>query len=128
MSADYILHGSALWFYEWEISNAGLLAYTGQLGVPFHKHKGNIYLTDNAIVIAGDDAFEIELSAIGELYLGCDDVYKPEYLKNFGYFIKPPRIKFASNRSGLNKIYLIISNGIINTNAKWYKTLVSLLS
>lgn len=129
MEPGCILKAKAFWCHYYEILKATTLQrFSGQLGVTFHKHQGNIYLTDTAILIDGDETLQITLSSIRELYLGCDEVFRPEYLKSFGYFTKPLRVEFYIDPAKCNQIYFFINQGIINKNIKWYDTLVAMLS
>ncbi|MFT4093168.1 MAG: hypothetical protein QM640_05975 [Niabella sp.] len=128
-AGEYILKGMALWSYDHEILNAASWQkYSGQLGVSFHRHRGKIYLTDIAIVIDGANFLQIALSSLREIYLGCDEIYQPGYLKNFGLWTKPLRLQYYVGTAAVSQIYLMINQGIVNKNPIWYDAIVSMLS
>lgn len=72
---------------------------------PLSRHYGAFYLTDNAIILEGEnDHIKIYLTEINQLFLGFDDVYSNASAKNFGLFWKPLRITFDDSKV----IYLVI--------------------
>ncbi|RYG09328.1 MAG: hypothetical protein EOO07_24065, partial [Chitinophagaceae bacterium] len=90
-----ILTGSALWCFDFEIQNRNrnedfTFHFSGVK--PFHRHHGEIYLTESAIKIFGDDEIELSFNDLNQLYLGFDECYTPSLSKNFGMFWQPLRL------------------------------------
>ena len=135
MAVEFILQGKVIWSYDYEMTGftpaQKLMTGLSGIGGPLHNHKGYIALTDEQILIEGNDNDEnliIPLTSINELYLGYDDIYTSYSVKNAGLFWQPLRLEYFGSNSQTNKIYLIIDYmGFYSHNQKWYDSLVSML-
>jgi hypothetical protein len=135
MADELILQGSVMWSFDYEVMEytpgQKLISGLSGFGGPLHNHQGNIGLTDESIIIEADNDDEdlvISLSSINQVYLGYDDIYTAESVKNAGLFWKPLRLEYYSAAYQLQKIYLIIDYmGLYSHDKKWYETLVSML-
>ncbi|MFC6101101.1 hypothetical protein [Olivibacter domesticus] len=104
-----LFENQALWIHDFEIQN---MNYDERFSIrhfsfvpPLSKHSGNILLTEAEIILYGDEATNISLRNITELYYGFDELYTASSVKNFGIFWKPLRIKYNL----YNVIYLIVN-------------------
>jgi hypothetical protein len=135
MSEELILQGSVMWSYDYEVMEytpgQKLISGLSGFGGPLHNHKGNIGLTDESIIIEGDDDDDdlvISLSSINQIYLGYDEFYTADSVKNAGLFWKPLRLAYYSSSNQQQTIYLIIDYmGLYSHDKRWYETLVSML-
>lgn len=135
MPEQFILQGKVMWSYDYEMADftsaQKLMTGLSGIGGPLHNHKGYIALTDEQILIEGQDDDEdltIALTSINELYLGYDDIYTSDSVKNLGLFWQPLRLEYFDNNYQTNKIYLIIDySGFFSHNKKWYESLTSML-
>lgn len=120
--------GKTLWIHDHEIRQ---MYYHERVTVrhvsfvpPLSRHSGTIILTENNILLEGDESEVIPLASIEELYYGFDDLYTASSVKNFGMFWKPLRLKTGYN----NYIYLIINfNHFFTANERFLKLLKELL-
>ncbi len=123
-----ILSANVLWSFDQEVIERNSVNdigfhFTGAL--PFHRHGGEILLTENAINITGEDQLQVLLGELTELYHGFDDIYTPSLSKNFGMFWKPLRLTLNSG----TLLYLIIDYNMLGTKNKvWFDTLTNMLS
>lgn len=136
MSTEFILQGKVMWSYDYELMDytpeqklmTGIISFSG----PLHNHNGFIALTDETILIEGNDEhgnadLVISLISINEIYLGYDEVYNATSAKNAGLFWQPLRLEYLTNQNQLKKMYLIIDyNGLYTYNKKWYETLMTM--
>ncbi|OKS84978.1 hypothetical protein [Mucilaginibacter polytrichastri] len=134
MDTRFILQGKVLWSYADEYAQISegikFTAAIVSLGNPLHNHTGYIALTENQIIIEGQEGdldLTIPINAINEIYLGFDDVFTLTSLKNFGAFWQPLRLEFYAGHL-LQRVYLIIDhNGLIAHNKRWYEALINIL-
>ena len=123
-----ILSGTALWCFDFEVQNRNRnedFAFHFSGVKPFHRHVGEIYLTESYIKIVGDDEVEISFDDLTELYLGFDDKYTPSVSKNFGMFWQPLRLTINNEKY----LYLIIDFNFLGAKNKvWFNTMEELLS
>lgn len=123
-----VINGSALWSYEHEVRErdaADLLAAHTSFVLPFHRHKGQISLTEREIILDGDETIHIPLDGITQLYLGFDEVFTNNLAKNFGLTWQPLRLALADGRV----IYLLIDYSFgVTKNKLWYEGLKEFLS
>jgi len=106
---EILFESPVLWGYGFELeSKSGLNQIAAQFsGVPpIHEHSGNLVLTTGALQITGDEDLLISLTDIDQLYLGFDEIYPRNFVKNFGAFCQPLRIT-SSNGISESTIYLI---------------------
>lgn len=120
--------GNAYWAFDHEINdmnfNEKVLARQFSFTPPLSKHSGRIYLTDQSIIIDGDDELLIPFFEITEIYLGFDAVFTKASAKNFGLSWQPLRITLFNDSS----VYLIIDyNFISSANARFFNLLQELL-
>lgn len=101
--------GTVYWAFDYEIEemHQGERYFIRHLSfsAPLSRHQGNFYLTDNSIILesaAGN--ITIRLSEITQLYLGFDEIYSANSVKNFGLSWQPLRIIFKDDQV----IYLVI--------------------
>ena len=123
-----ILTGQVLWSYDHEVMNRNLLDNIGAQisGVkPFHRHSGEIILSEDKLYIFGDEALEISLASIDNIYLGFDEIFPPLLAKNAGLFWQPLRLKLL----GGQQLYLIIDFNMFGSkNQLWFDGLEEILS
>jgi hypothetical protein len=136
MAEEFVLQGKVMWSYDHEMieftSTQKLITGLSGIGGPLHNHQGYITLTDEQILIEGqeegDKDLNIPLGSINELYLGYDDVFTAGSVKNGGLFWSPLRIEYISNNYQTQKIYLIIDYmGLYSHNKRWYEALTTML-
>lgn len=60
-----------------------------------HNHQVDLKLTENQLLIEGNTMLTTNLVDIVQLYRGFDDLYKPNFIKNFGMFCQPLRIQYS---------------------------------
>lgn len=108
--------GEALWIHDYEIRE---MAYNDRFTSrhfsfvsPLSNHSGTIKLTEEEIILTGDENLVVPLGSIEQLYYGFDELYTPASVKNFGAFWKPLRITWGSDLF----IYLIINYKIFYTS------------
>lgn len=131
MSNQYILTGTALWCFDYELEQANLAdEFRGMMSftLPLHYHKGEIVLSNTSISINGDVDVFIPLKDLEQLFMGFDEHYKSTYVKNGGLFWQPLKLTFTSN--GLTQaVYLIIDyNWFTVQNKMWYNVLTEMFS
>lgn len=125
------LTGKVLWSYDYEVVQRSpkhhiLAHFSGVL--PFHAHKGVIYLTDKGLFIIGDADIQVPYNSFEQVYLGFDEIYPRTLVRNFGFFWRPLRIRFQDGFKP-ETIYLIINYNILGTsNQLWFNTLKEILS
>jgi hypothetical protein len=105
----YLFEAGVYWIYDHELElKTGLNQIAAQFsGVPpIHEHSGNLILTEQALQIEGDVDLHLRLSDIVQLYLGFDEQYQRNFIKNLGAFCQPLRIT-ANGGSEESCIYLI---------------------
>ncbi|MES2061774.1 MAG: hypothetical protein V4456_07630 [Bacteroidota bacterium] len=135
MADEFVLQGKVMWSYDYEMveftSAQKLITGLSGIGGPLHNHQGYITLTDEQLLIEGQEGDEdliIPLASINELYLGYDDVFTASSVKNGGLFWQPLRLEYFSSNYQTNKVYLIIDyNGFYSHNKRWYETLTTML-
>lgn len=116
--------GNVLWIHDYEIKN---MKYNERFTIrhfsftpPLSRHSGTILLTENAIVLDGDENLVVPLETIEQLYYGYDDLYTAASVKNFGVFWKPLRIRQGAK----DYTYLIINYRYFNTSNEQFLTLL----
>lgn len=125
---ETILTGSVWWSYDHEVARRtkweSVISFLGPY--PFHKHEGDIALTETRIFIDGDEAWSIPLSTIDKLYLGFDEIFPMQLVKNFLSWRQPLRITLRDGRN----VYLFIDYIMIGrtNNLLWFNTLKEMLS
>ncbi len=124
---DPILKAKVFWSYDYELMErdpTGDLAY--HFGIPFHRHVGEITLTEEALIIIGDEELNISLSLIVQIALGFDENFPATLVKNFGLVWQPLRITLQTGEN----IYLIIDYNILlgPNNGHWFNALKQILS
>lgn len=125
------LTGKVFWSYDHEVSQRSpahniLAHFSGVL--PFHRHKGVIYLTDRGLLISGDENLQIPYPDFDQVYLGFDKVYPRTLSRNLGLSWQPLRIKF-DNGFEYKTVYLIIDHNLFgNRNQLWFNSLKGILS
>jgi len=105
-----LLEARVLWSYDYELeSKTGINNITAQLrGIPpVHNHTGVLSLTNNGINIKGDEDLIISLADIEEAYVGFDESYQRNFVKNLGLLCQPLRI-VTNNEDAKRTIYLIL--------------------
>jgi len=110
LEMSVLLESTILWSYDHELRLKTAVSHIGAMfsGVPpVHNHEGSLFLTNRGIHITGDQDLLIPLGDIEELYLGFDENYPVNFIKNFGAFCKPMRIKASTGFSSY-AIYLIL--------------------
>jgi len=106
---EILFESPVFWAYDYELeAKSGLSQIAAQFsGVPpIHEHSGALRLSTGTIEIVGDVDLLISLNDIEELYLGFDEVYHRNFVKNLGAFCQPLRIR-SSNGFAKTTIYLI---------------------
>ena len=123
-----ILSGTALWCFDFEVQNRNRdedFAFHFSGVRPFHRHVGEIYLTENSLKIIGEEEFEVALGDLTQLYLGFDEIYTPSLSKNFGMFWQPLRLTINDTKF----LYLIIDYNFLGAKNKlWFTTLTEVLA
>jgi len=105
-----LLEARVLWSYDYELeSKTGINNIAAQFsGIPpIHDHEGVLYLTKSGINIQGDEDLMIPLVDIEEAYLGFDESYQRNFIKNLGLLCQPLRI-VTNNGIAERTIYLIL--------------------
>lgn len=108
-----LLEARVLWSYAHELeSKTGINNIAAQFtGVPpIHSHTGVLVLTRKGLTVQGDDQdvdLKISLGDIEEVYVGFDENYQRNFVKNLGLLCQPLRIL---TNDGISKktIYLIL--------------------
>lgn len=106
---EILFESTVFWGYDYEFeAKSGLNQIAAQFsGVPpIHEHSGNLFLSTGTLQITGDEDLLIRLSDIEQLYLGFDEIYRRNFIKNLGAFCQPLRIT-SSNGITKNTVYLI---------------------
>jgi len=106
---ETLFESAVFWGYDYELkAKSGLNQIAAQFsGVPpIHEHSGDLLLSTGALQITGDEDLLISLSDIDQLFLGFDEIYHRNFVKNFGAFCQPLRIT-SSNGITESTIYLI---------------------
>jgi hypothetical protein len=104
-----LFEAGVYWSYDYELeSKSGINQIAAQFsGIPpIHEHAGDLYVSNAGIRIEGDSELQIALTDIEQLYLGFDEIYSRNFIKNFGAFCQPLRIS-SSNGFTRSTIYLI---------------------
>ncbi len=123
-----ILSGKVIWAYSREVLERNSskdigFHFTGI--APFHTHTGEITLTNTTIIILGEEEINISLNDLESVYLGFDEVYTRNLVKNFGLFWQPLRLDLQSSE----KIYLIIDLTMFSSKTQlWFDTIKEILS
>ncbi|WP_411275242.1 hypothetical protein [Daejeonella sp.] len=123
-----ILTGQVFYSYQHELlkrdSFADLRAHFSGIA-PFHKHEGEIALSDEKIFISGDENLQIPLTSIDQIYLGFDEAFPRTLVKNMGLFWQPLRLSLSNG----NILYLIVDYNVLGANNQlWFNELKELLS
>lgn len=123
-----VLTGKVYWSYDYEVRQKSPL---DSIGVhfsaipPFHKHEGLITLTNDRIILSGDEELKIPLANLESLYLGFDDTFTPSLVKNFGLFWQPLRLSLQTGEV----IYVIIDHSMFGSkNQYWFDFLKTILT
>jgi hypothetical protein len=129
---NILFQASVLWSYDHELKSKTAISHIGAMfsGIPpVHDHEGTLILTNSSIQITGDEGSIIALADIEEIYAGFDESYPSNFIKNFGAFCKPVRIK-ASNRFSSRTFYLILNYNYLSgcQNQAFYNMLQEILS
>lgn len=123
-----LLAGKVLWSYDYELAQRDSLNdfaahFSGVK--PFHVHAGEITLTDNQLIIIGDEDLKIHLGSLEQIFLGFDDVFPRSLVKNFGLFWQPLRLTLSGGRG----LYLIIDYNMLGSkNHQWFRELKEMLA
>jgi hypothetical protein len=128
----YLFEAGIYWIYDHELEHkTGLNQIAAQFsGVPpIHEHSGNLILTERTLQISGDVDFNLRLSDIEQIYLGFDDKYHRNFVKNLGMFCLPLRITATSGSEEIC-IYLIAwyNSFLCTPTQQLYNLLQELLS
>ncbi|MBB6270860.1 hypothetical protein HDF26_001287 [Pedobacter cryoconitis] len=105
-----LLEARVLWSYDYELeSKTGINNIAAQFGgvPPVHNHTGTLFLTNEGINIQGDEELIISLADIEEAYVGFDESYQRNFVKNLGLLCQPLRI-VTNNNLKKRTIYLIL--------------------
>ena len=105
-----LLEARVLWSYDYELeSKTGINNIAAQFrGIsPVHNHIGVLCLTNDGINIQGDEDLIISLADIEEAYVGFDESYQRNFVKNLGLLCQPLRIVINSGDEK-STIYLIL--------------------
>jgi hypothetical protein len=124
---DAILTGKVFWTYDYEaLERDPSNDFAYHFGIPFHKHEGEITLTDVALIITGDEDLSIPLGTITQIALGFDENYPATLVKNFGLLWQPLRMTLQ----GTDNIYLILDYDFLfgPRNRHWFNILKEMLS
>lgn len=123
-----ILSGKVLWTYGNEVLERNSskdigFHFTGV--APFHTHVGEITLTESKVIILGEEGINISLKELESIYLGFDEIYTRNLVKNFGLFWHPLRLDLQNGE----KIYLIIDLTMFSSKTQlWFDTIKKMLS
>ncbi len=113
---EKIFEGNVLWIYDYEIRamdfSERIAIHHFSFTPPLSNHSGTICLTNEEIIINGDTDLRISLGEINQLYIGFDNVFTVNSVKNLGVFWKPLRINFKSDEV----IYVIVDYTFFSTN------------
>ncbi|KIO75415.1 hypothetical protein TH53_20800 [Pedobacter lusitanus] len=105
-----LLEAKVLWSYDHELeTKTGINNIAAQFtGVPpVHNHTGVLRLTKDGLIIRGDEDLIIPLADVEEAYVGFDESYQRNFVKNLGLLCQPLRI-VTNNGISKNTIYLIL--------------------
>ncbi|RAJ19875.1 hypothetical protein [Pedobacter cryoconitis] len=105
-----LLETNVLWSSDYELNQKNVFDHMAAQfsGIPpIHNHEGYLVVTEDLMKIDGDVELEIRLSEITELYRGFDENYPRNFIKNFGMFCQPVRVKYFQDFS-YKIIYLIV--------------------
>lgn len=105
-----LLEARVLWSYDHELeSKTGIDNIAAQFsGIsPVHNHTGILSLLKSGINISGDEDLMIPLGDIEEVYVGFDENYQRNFVKNLGLLCQPLRI-VTNNGIAKRTIYLIL--------------------
>jgi len=105
-----LLESRVLWSYDHELKAKTAFHHLAAQfsGIPpVHDHSGVLYVTERGLTIKGDEDLVISLADIEEIYLGFDEVYPRNFIKNFGVFSEPLRILSVS-RFSKTTIYMFL--------------------
>ena len=121
----------AYWIFRDEFNNLSYFdSFRGMFSgaVPIHSGFGSLSLNNSEISLESEEIlFTLPLQAITEIYLGFDDLYTSNYVKNFGLFWSPLRITFIDEKID-NSLYIVTDFDHFTTqNEKWYKLLTGIL-
>jgi hypothetical protein len=123
-----IITGHVLWSYDHEVLNRDFFHELGAhfSGVrPFHRHNGEIALTNAKLAIIGDVDLDIPLNTLQQIYLGFDAVFPRSLAKNFGLFWQPLRLSLSNGQH----LYLLIDYNLWGTkNQLWFNGIQEILS
>jgi len=109
MVPNKILEAQAFWSHEKELADKDSISQIAAQfsGIPpIHDHEGSLTLTTSYLSINGETDLIIQLADIDQLYLGFDDVYRRNFIKNFGLTCQPLRITY-SNSLKAEVVYII---------------------
>ncbi|WP_158799921.1 hypothetical protein [Pedobacter sp. L105] len=122
--SELIYQGNVYWAHAEEIEAMGISEkYIGRqfsFAPPLSRHKGQIYLFSNYILLEADEEVVIPLKDITQLYIGFDDVFTAASVKTFGMLWRPLRIIYGENLA----VYLIIDYNYFTSNNSNFFTLV----
>jgi hypothetical protein len=128
----YLLQSDILWSYDFELAAKDAVAGIASMfsgALPIHDHMGELVLTNEMLTITGDFDAIIKLPDIEQLYLGFDEYYPRNYIRNFGMLCEPLRITFDA-ADGRSTMYLVLGyNGFQCVQTKQlFETLQVMLS
>jgi hypothetical protein len=122
-----LFEAGVYWSYDHELETKSAISQIAAQfsGVPpIHEHAGNLYLSNSGIRLEGDTDVVIGLGDIDQLYLGFDEIYKRNFIKNLGAFCQPLRI---SSSNGISKTNLYLIAGYNSSFCTPTQTLFNLL-
>lgn len=127
---NILLSGNVRWSTEEEALKRGA---ADQIGVhfsgvgPFHRHAGEIALTEKAIYMEGDISVSFNLGDLEQLFIGFDEVFPRALVKNFGMTAQPLRLQVGR---GIGLLYLFIDYNSLGftSNQLWFNSIKTVLS
>ena len=115
MVPNKILEAQAFWSHEHELADKDSISQiAAQFSAipPIHDHEGSLTLTTSYLSINGDTELIIQLAHIDQLYLGFDDVYRRNFIKNLGLTCQPLRITYTNGLKA-EVVYIIAGYNFI---------------
>lgn len=127
---NILLSGNVRWSKEEEVLKRGP---ADQIGVhfsglgPFHRHAGEIALTEKAIYMEGDISLSFNLGDLEQLFIGFDEVFPRALVKNFGMTAQPLGLQVGR---GIGLLYLFIDYNSLGftSNQLWFNSIKTVLS
>lgn len=127
---NILLSGDVKWSTEEEVLHRRA---ADQIGVhfsgvgPFHRHAGEIALTEKAIYMEGDVDLSFKLGELEQLFLGFDEAFPRALVKNFGMTAQPLRLQIGK---GIGLLYLFVDYNSLGftSNQLWFNSIKTVLS